>query len=96
MLKDTWTGIVEHMHELGLTAVVKLFKINYNFKQVSNYAFHECDFHRCLHRFYTSPKVRYRPQAKSKDDPEHLNVVFNLIISIVDQVCLIMSNRGTG
>lgn len=32
MLKDTWAGIVGQMHELGLSAVVKLFKINYNLK----------------------------------------------------------------
>ncbi len=32
ILKDTWTGLVQHMHELGLAAVVKLFKINYNLR----------------------------------------------------------------
>ena len=32
MLKDTWSGIIEQMHELGLTAVVRLFKINYNLR----------------------------------------------------------------
>ncbi len=32
ILKDTWTGLVRHMHELGLAAVVKLFKINYNLR----------------------------------------------------------------
>jgi hypothetical protein len=34
MLKDTWAGVVEQMHELGLTAVVRLFKINYNLRRV--------------------------------------------------------------
>lgn len=32
MLKDTWSGIIEQMHELGLTAIVRLFKINYNLR----------------------------------------------------------------
>ena len=34
MLKDTWSGIIEQMHELGLTAVVRLFKINYNLRYI--------------------------------------------------------------
>jgi len=32
ILKDTWTGLVNHMHELGMAAVVRLFKINYSLR----------------------------------------------------------------
>lgn len=32
ILKDTWASIANQMHELGLTSVVKLFKINYNLR----------------------------------------------------------------
>lgn len=32
ILKDTWVAITQQMHDLGLTAVIKLFKINYNLR----------------------------------------------------------------
>ena len=34
ILRDTWAGLVEQMHDLGLAAVVRLFKINYNLRFV--------------------------------------------------------------
>ena len=45
MLKDTWSGIIEQMHELGLTAVVRLFKINYNLR---------CDFFTLLKSHFSN------------------------------------------
>ena len=65
-----------------------------------------------LARFYTSPKVRYRPQNRLKDENsatgaggagvsgnnnnnlEHLSVVFNLIVSIIDQVIASLPNMA--
>jgi hypothetical protein len=32
LLRDTWNCLLQQMHQLGLVAVVKLFKINYNLR----------------------------------------------------------------
>lgn len=77
ILKDTWASIANQMHELGLTSVVKLFKINYNL------------------RFYSSPKVRYRP-VKMHEDTEHLSLLFNLLVSIIDHIVNGFPNSSSG
>ena len=85
ILKDTWVAITQQMHDLGLTAVIKLFKINYNLRHV--HRAHAMQRNKLKNfkssRFYSSPKVRYRP-AKMHEDTEHLTLLFNLLISILD------------
>lgn len=45
-------------------------------------------------RFYSSPKVRYRP-AKMHEDTEHLTLLFNLLISILDHAINSFPNENT-
>ncbi len=130
MLRDTWAGIVEQMHELGLTAVVRLFKINYNLRFYSspNVRYHPATQTNIkMLRGVTVNNATAIPASGSsgpqpaapatasssagggaaaaaganspaavaaaaaaasggKDNLEHLTVVFNLLVSIIDHM----------
>ena len=149
MLKDTWSGIIEQMHELGLTAVVRLFKINYNLRCIDTSFLINKPFFQCVlfnkRRFYNSPNVRYHPTSHTnikvlrgttaalaspspspplsggaaaaagsaataaaatgpsakdkgagKDNLEHLSIVFNLLVSIIDHMIRYLVNLRIG